>query len=184
MIRIGRFDPMGAARPLLPFPEDGVRLETVHQIVGGFECGSAVRRGRAGEDDRFTGADFAAAVDHPHMREIEAAGRGLGNLVQGSAGQDWVILENQPLHPAMLGTSDTNETHDRPGTTCLIEEGTELARRFERRAFEACNDPHPPETGGRNSTWSTSPTRNSSETMAPSTHARTPPPVSAPAAAG
>jgi len=48
---------------LFALPESGVGLEPVHQIIGRFERGAAMRGGGGGEDDRRAGRDRAASVD-------------------------------------------------------------------------------------------------------------------------
>src|SRR3954468_17111831 len=87
VIGVGRLYPGRACRALLALPQDGLRLQPVHQIVGHVEGGTAMGRCCAGEHDRIPRRDLAAAMDDADVADFEPPGGGVRYVLERSPGE-------------------------------------------------------------------------------------------------
>ena len=103
--------------------------------------------------------NLAAAMDDVYMADVEPRLSRSRDSFDGPESQRRMVVEDQPKNPLAslaAGARNSDEAHNRSGTLGLLNQGGKLVLWPQLMLLEACNDAHPPDTGGRNSNASSS----------------------------
>lgn len=83
---------------VFPFPEQGVGLQAIHEIISGLECFTPMNGRNGHKDDSGLWGNRSAPVNDAHMADREALRTVVRNALERVNGQTGMMFEHQPLN--------------------------------------------------------------------------------------